>query len=342
MSTRPEHKNQESRSRLVVSPLLALALAVSLTSCGNRETKGAEKSAAEPASGKIAQKTFASPDAAGAALFEAAKSGDQNALKAIFGPEGKDFAYSGDPAKDKNAMQHFVDAYNQMHRWDRRKSGDEVLYVGADNSAFPIPLSKNSSGQWAFNTVAGKDEVLARRVGDGELTAIGVLTEIANAQQEYFSQNHQFAQKFVSDQGQHDGLYWPVSEGQRASPLGQFPDVAKALGSSQAGQPQPFNGYYYKLLTQQGDAAKGGTKDYVTGGRQTGGFAVVAWPAKYQDSGVMTFIVGEDGVIYQKDLGGKTSEAAAAIGAYNPGEGWTVVLAPEPPNAPVGTRSAKK
>ncbi len=337
MSDRIRQKNGEKSGHRALVILLALAVAALLTSCSKRETK-----AAEPAGGNVVQKTFASPAAAGAALFEAAKAGNQNELMAIFGPDGKDLIYSGDPVKDKNTAQRFVKAYSQMNRWSVDKAGDEILYVGADNFPFPVPLSKNASGQWAFNTAAGKNEVLARRIGDGELTAIGVLTEIANAQQEYFSQNHQFAQKFLSDEGQRNGLYWPVAEGQRPSPLGPLADVAKALGYSRSDKPQPFNGYYYKILTQQGDSAKGGAKDDLANGKLTGGFAVVAWPAKYRDSGIVTFIVGKDGVIYEKDLGEKTSEEAASITSYNPGEGWTVVLAPEAPNAPVGPKRAKK
>jgi hypothetical protein len=322
MSAFADNFSEGTFFRLILKPLLALALLASLVSCSKRES--------EVAIGRnVAQKTFASPAAAGAALFEAAKTGDRNALTAIFGPEGKDFVFSDDAVKDKNAMQHFVNAYGQMNRWSARESGDEILYIGADNFTFPIPLSQKTPGVWAFNTAAGKDEVLARRIGDGELTAIGLLTEIANAQQEYFSQTHQFALKFVSDENQHDGLYWPSAESQRASPLGRLAEEAKAVGYSQSDKPQPFNGYYYRILTRQGDAAKGGAKDYVTGGKLTGGFAVVAWPAKYKDSGIMTFIVGKEGIIYQKDLGENTGEAAAAITAYNPGDGWTVVLAPD-------------
>jgi hypothetical protein len=334
-------KGEKLYPRLFITPLLALVLLTLLASCSKRETKAAEKPA-EPASGNVVQKTFASPAAAGAALFEAAKTGDQNELMAIFGPEGKDLVFSGDPVKDKNTAQRFVNAYSRMNRWSKKKSGSQILYIGAENFPFPIPLDQNASGQWAFNTAAGKDEVLARRIGDGELTTIGVLTEIANAQQEYFSQNHQFAQKFISDEGQQNGLFWPVSEGQRPSPLGHLAEVAKALGYSRSDKPQPFNGYYYKILTQQGDAAKGGAKDYAAGGKMTGGFAVVAWPAKYGDSGIMTFLVGKDGVIYQKDLGENTAEAAASTTQYNPGEGWSVVLAPESPNTPIGPRSAKR
>lgn len=307
--------------RVFISLLLTFVLL--LTSCSKRE---ATNSTAAP-------KTFASPEAASQALFDAAKSGDQNALLAIFGPDGKDLIFSGDAVKDKNAAQRFVSAYEQMNRWSKNKSGDEILYIGTDNFAFPIPLKQTGSSQWVFDTAAGKDEVLARRIGNGELTAIGVLTEVANAQQEYFHQNHQYAQKFVSDEGQHNGLYWPVAEGQPPSPLGPLADVAKALGYSRSDKPQPFNGYYYRILTQQSNAAKGGAKDYLQNGKLTN-FAVLAWPAKYRDSGIMTFVVGEDGVIHEKDLGDKTEEVSAALTAYDPS--WTVVLEPESASASPG------
>lgn len=334
-------KSNGLRPRPIFAALLVLMVAASLASCKKRETKAGEGSA-ESATENVVQKTFASPSAAGAALFEAAKAGDQNGLMGIFGPDGKDLISSGDAVKDKNTLQRFVNAYSQMNRWSKNQAGSETLYIGAENFPFPIPLEQNSSGQWAFNTAAGKDEVLARRIGDGELTAIGVLTEIANAQQEYFTQTRQFAQKFLSSEGQHDGLFWPVGENQPRSPLGHLGDVAKALGYSPSDKPQPFNGYYYKILTKQGAAAKGGAKDYTADGKMTGGFAVVAWPAKFGDSGIMTFIVGKDGVIYEKNLGEKTSDEVATITAYDPGQGWKVVLAPEQPNTPTATRTAKK
>ncbi len=194
------------RPWLILVFVAALWVVVSLASCSKRGTNASENSG-----GNIAQKTFASPEAAGEALFEAAKTGDQNALLAIFGPEGKDLVSSGDPVKDKNTLQRFVDAYGRMHRWSKNKAGNEVLVIGAENFPFPIPLNQNASGQWSFDTAVGKDELLARRIGNGELVAIGVLTEIANAQQEYRNQNHQFAQKFESDEGQHNGLFWPVA-----------------------------------------------------------------------------------------------------------------------------------
>jgi len=318
----------DSRKREVPSPRLLLAAILMLivsasVSCSKN------KSAEGSANANEVQKTFASPSEAGAALLEAAKSGDRNKLKEIFGPDSKDLISSGDDVKDKNTLKRFVDAYSQMNRWSKNKAGSQILFIGADNFPFPIPLSQNSSGRWAFNTAAGKDEVLARRIGDGELTAIGVLTEIANAQQEYFNRNHQYAEKIVSSEGKHDGLYWPTSENEPPSPLGRLGDLAKALGYSESDKPQPFDGYNYRMLTKQGDASKGGVMDYAAGGKMTGGFAVKAWPAKYGDSGIMTFIVGKDGVIYEKNLGETTSNDASNITAYNPSQGWVVVLAPE-------------
>jgi len=283
------------------------------------------------------QRTFASPSEAGAAFLEAAKSGDQNAVLAIFGPNSKDVLFSGDAVKDQNALQDFVAAYGQMNRWREIKAGGEILYIGADNYPFPIPLARNSSGQWSFDTAAGRDEILARRIGKGELTAIAACGATVDAQRQYFSQTHdgdntkQYAQKFVSDQGKQNGLYWTVPDGQAPSPLGELVDFAKAIGYTNSGEkPQPFNGYYFKILTKQGDKAPGGAKDYIANGKMTGGFAILAYPAAYRNSGIMTFIVGQDGTIYQKDLGEKTAEIADAMAEYNPGDGWSSVVGTAP------------
>ena len=287
---------------------------------------------------KSPQKTFASPTDAGAAFFEAAKSGDQDALLAIFGPDAKDVLFSGDAVKDKNALQDFVAAYTQMNRWREIKAGGDVLYIGADNYPFPIPLGKDSSSQWSFDTAAGKDEILARRIGKGELTAIAACGALADAQQQYFGQAHdgdntrQYAQKFVSDEGKQNGLYWNA-QGQTPSPLGQLGDFAKALGYTNSGEkPQPFNGYYFQILTKQGDKATGGAKDYIANGKMTSGFGILAYPAQYRNSGIMTFIIGKDGTVYQKDFGEKTSTVSAAMAEYNPGDGWNKVVGTEQSN----------
>lgn len=312
-----KHKTRDTNLAMFV---VLFAMILSLASCN------------KPESSQAAQKTFASPADAGAAFLEAAKSGDQSALLAIFGPDAKDVLFSGDAVKDKSALQDFVAAYTQMNRWREIKAGGEVLYIGADNYPFPVPLAKNSAGQWSFDTAAGRDEILARRIGKGELTAIAACAATADAEQQYFKQTHdgdsakQFAQKFVSDEGKQNGLYWSDQGGQPQSPLGQLGDFAKAVGYTSSGnKPQPFNGYYFQILTKQGDKAPGGAKDYIANGKMTGGFAILAYPAAYRNSGIMTFIVGQDGTIYQKDLGDKTAEVAVAMAEYNPGDGWSSV-----------------
>jgi len=303
--------------------LTLFAMIISLASCRKPENVAA---------GKETQKTFASPQDAGVALLEAAKSGDQAALLEIFGPDGNEVLFSGDPVTDKKALNDFTVAYETMNRWGKINAGGEMLYVGVENFPFPIPLQQNSSGQWYFNTGAGADEILARRIGKDELVAIAALGAIANAQQQYYSQSHpgnkvkQYAQKFVSDQGKRNGLYWPASEGQTKSPLGQLGDFAKGAGyTDSAGKPQAFNGYYFRILSKQGEKAKGGSKDYIVNGNMTDGFAVLAYPAEYRNTGIKTFLIGTDGIVYETDLGEGTMDTALAITEYNPGDGWTRV-----------------
>lgn len=302
--------------------LAFIALMISFVACNKSKNSQA------------AQKTFATPADAGAAFLEAAKSGDQGALLAIFGADAKGLLFSGDAVKDENALQDFVAAYGQMNRWREIKSGGEILYVGADNYPFPIPLGKNPSGQWYFDTAAGKDEILARRIGKGELAAIAACGVLADAQRQYFTQSQNgakhYAQKFVSQEGKQDGLYWQAAEGQTPSPLEGLGDFAKALGYTNSGdKPQPFNGYYFQILTKQGNKAPGGAKDYIVDGKMTAGFAILAYPAAYRNSGIMTFVVSKDGSVYQKDLGEKTTDLAVATGEYNPGDGWNSVVGTE-------------
>jgi Protein of unknown function (DUF2950) len=315
------HRRNSLRAHLGLSAALFVLIA-SFASCN--------KSANQPSQTAV-EKTFASPEDAGEALFQATKSNDEAALQAIFGPNAKQILSSGDAVKDKDALQGFVDSYTQMHRWREIKSGGEMLSTGADNWIFPIPLGRNSAGQWYFDTAAGQDEMLARRIGRDELTAIAACEAIANAQNEYFRQSHddtkQYALKLISDQGKENGLYWPVSPGQKPSPLEDVRDFAKAAGYTNAGDnPQPFDGYFFRILTKQGDQAKGGAKDYVVNGKMTGGFAVLAYPAEYRNSGIMTFIVGTDGIVYQKDLGEKTAELGPAMTEYDPANGWNPAL----------------
>ena len=266
-------------------------------------------------------------------MLAAAQAGDQATLLTIFGPDAKDILASGDAVQDEENMRDFVAAYTQMHRWRKIKAGGEMLYIGADNFLFPIPLDEKSPGAWQFDTDAGKDEILARRIGRNELAAIAAISALANAQAQYFTQTHdadsvkQYAQRIVSDEGKQDGLYWPVSNSQTPSPLEEVHEFAKAAGYTNAGSnPQAFNGYYFRMLTRQGDKAPGGAKDYIVNGKMTGGYAFLAYPAQYRNSGIMTFVIGPDGVVYQKDLGADTATAAAAMSEYNPGDGWVPAL----------------
>ncbi|HEY6341534.1 MAG TPA: DUF2950 domain-containing protein [Bryobacteraceae bacterium] len=303
----------------------SFALLLLITSCSRTENK---RQVAQ-------QRKFATPDEAGDALFQAVKSGDHNALLAIFGPGGQEVLFTGDSVKDRTHAQDFADAYSQMHRWTAIKAGGEVLNIGSDNHVFSIPLGQDSSGKWYFDTAAGKDEILARRIGKGELIAIEVSGAVAGAEMEYFKHSHdgdggkQYARQFVSDPGKHNGLYWADSEGQPPSPLGDLGELAQGLGYKNAeGKPQPFNGYYYRILTKQGGQTPDSAKDYIVSGKMTGGFAILAYPAEYRNSGIMTFLVGTDGIIYQKDLGEKTLELGQTMMEYDPGDGWTPVVAP--------------
>jgi hypothetical protein len=319
--------NQESRRLCGRMLALLVVMLIALASCGKVEKSAAEKKVRTGE--EKAQKTFASPEEAGAAFFEAANAGDQSALLAIFTPDGNDVLFTGDAAKDKSSLQDFVAAYNQMHRWEKLKAGGQILVIGADGYPFPVPLGQNPAGLWYFDTPAGKDEILARRIGKGELTAIAASQATATAEHQYFKQFQggakiaQYAQKFGSDPGQRNGLYWPVAEGQTPSPLGQYGEFAKAIGSDPSDGPKQFNGYYYRILTKQGDKAEGGAKDYLVNGKMTRGFAILAYPAEYRNSGILSFAVGPDGVVYQTDLGEKTGDVAAGIAEFNPGDGWT-------------------
>ncbi|WP_245632510.1 DUF2950 domain-containing protein [Edaphobacter aggregans] len=282
-----------------------------------------------PAPSEARPKTFATPDEAGAALVAATKADDRNALLAIFGPGAADLIFSGDAVQDKQTADHFTTAYQTMNRWRKQTDGSEVLVVGADNHAFPIPLAKNSGGQWSFDTAAGKAEMLARRIGDNELATIDVMNAMADAQAQYLAQRHdgvkQYAQKFVSDEGKQNGLYWKSAEGKPRSPLGPLVAFASTEEfNPQAGQ-QPFHGYFYRMLTKQGADARGGAKDYIVNGKLTGGFAFIAYPEKYGDTGIATFIINQNGVLYDKDLGNSTTENAAAATEFNPDKTWTAV-----------------
>jgi hypothetical protein len=281
----------------------------------------------EAASG---QNTFASPDDAATALAGAARSGDQQQLLAIFGPDSKDLLYSGNAAEDKASLQGFVAAFDQMHRWRNLDSGKELLLVGASNTAFPIPLTQERGGKWYFDTAAGRDELLARRVGRNEVAAMDVLATLADAQNEYYAQAHdgtkQYARKFISDPGKQNGLYWPQEPGKPKSPIGPLVAYASEQGAKvNSSLHKPFHGYYFGILDSQGYSAVGGLRDYVRSEQMTRGFGIIAWPADYGRSGVMTFIIDRDRLIYQRDLGKTTMDQAPFMTQYNPDGNWRQV-----------------
>jgi hypothetical protein len=277
------------------------------------------------------QQVFPSVTAAAKALVTAARTDDMAALSSILGRDAKEILSSGDPVADNNSRDNFVAKYDQMQRLAYDDRGRVILYLGADNWPFPIPLVKSGNG-WVFDTEAGKRELLFRRIGRNELFTIDVLADLADAQQEYASEIRddasvkQFARKIQSGPGKHDGLYWPVSSGEEESPIGPLIADATAEGyQTGATAPIPFHGYYYRILSRQGRNAPGGAKDYVVEGKMTRGFAFLAYPATYRASGVMTFLINQDGVIVQKDLGTDTAKVANEITEYNPDKTWEEV-----------------
>jgi len=301
--------------------VLLLAIILPVAACRKSETPE-----------KPSISVFASPDDASNALLTAAKSGDQNALLAIFGPDSKEIIYSGDAVQDKNVVAAFVTRYGVMHRWRNLPDGAQVLLVGADNFPFPIPLKKNGEGKWFFDTAAGKDEILNRRVGRNELAIIEVCEAVADAQADYFTHPHdgektkQYAAKFISDPGKQNGLYWKSADGQPASPLGPLAASAASEGYTTKSEGHAaFHGYYFRMLKGQSDKAPGGAREYVVNGKMTGGFAFVAYPAEYGNSGVMSFMINQDGVLLQKDLGKTTTETATAMSVFDPDAGWIIV-----------------
>jgi hypothetical protein len=274
------------------------------------------------------QKTFPSADDASQALFAAAQSGDKSALLEILGPAGAPIVSSSDDVQDKKSRDEFVAKYQQMHRLAKELDGTTTLYVGAENWPVPLPLV-SKGGVWYFDTEAATKEILFRRIGKNEFAAMEVLDALIDAENDYYGQPRdgkaqQYAQKFASDEGQHNGLYWKTSEGEQESPAGPLVAYAagEGYGKKQGEEPSPFHGYYYRILTAQGKSAPGGAKSYIVNGEMTEGFALLAYPADYRSSGVMTFIVNQDGIIYQKDLGPKTAELASAIKEYAPDKTW--------------------
>jgi hypothetical protein len=280
------------------------------------------------------EQQFATPEAAVSALETAAKSRDTNAIHAIFGPAGRDLV-SPDAVQATQEFEAFVNRLSEKTELVRRSDSNCVLQLGADPWPFPIPLVK-ADGQWSFDTEAGRQEVLNRRVGRNELGALAVCRAYVDAQREYAGKDRngdqvlEYAQRLRSTPGTHDGLYWPLRGGDEQSPLGPLIAAARVEGYRRQAriltdEPSPYHGYYFKVLTRQVKHAPGGKYDYIINGHMIGGFALVAWPEEWGNSGVMTFIVNQQGKIFQKNLGPKTAALAKAMTRYDPDSSWSTV-----------------
>jgi hypothetical protein len=282
--------------------------------------------------GQAPGRTFASPDEAVQALAKAARAAGFDEMLAIFGPEGRELIATSDPATARMNQQVFTVAFSEGWRLVDESGGRKTLVIGNEEWPFPVPLVRQG-GRWRFDTAAGKEEVIARRIGRNELQAIAICQQYVAAQLRYALVGHDgkpaglYAQAFRSDPGRQNGLYWPVKPGENRSPLGDLVAQASAEGRSLENQrePSPFNGYYFKILTGQGKDADGGAKSYLVDGNLSGGFALIAWPAYYNVSGVMTFIVNQDAVIRERDLGPETDSVARATAVYAPDSSWAIV-----------------
>jgi hypothetical protein len=271
-------------------------------------------------------KTYPSPEEAVQALIAAVRAGDADAILAVLGSDAKQIVRSGDAATDKQARERFVRAYAEANKIAKPNDKLALLLVGKDEWILPIPIVKDGAG-WHFDVAEGQEEILNRRVGRNELHAIEAVRAYVDAQREYYLRNPkndkllQYAQKFASARGGRDGLYFTVKPGERPSPLGPLFDRMQA-SKGDAGKRAPYHGYYYRILKGQGADAPGGAYSYLAQGRMIGGFALVAWPSAYDNTGVMSFMVNQDGVVYQKDLGKSTAAAAAKITVFNPDKSW--------------------
>jgi len=285
------------------------------------------------ASGAVKQLDFDSPEQAVSALIAAAEGSKTADLVKILGPEGRKLVFSGDSVADKEGREHFTAAFKEANKIEKESDDKATLTIGQHAWPFPIPIVKQSD-RWHFDTKAGAQEILVRRIGRNELNTIEVCRAYVDAQREYATKQSsgskyvEYAQKIMSTPGKHDGLYWPVAEDEAQSPMGPFVAMARAHGYKDKfiqSDRAPYHGYLYRILTRQGKNAHGGAYNYVVRNHMIGGFALVAFPAKYGDSGVMTFIVNQDGIVYEKDLGPKTNALARDIDAFDPDSSWTVV-----------------
>ena len=310
---------------LLLQSILICALLFAASGCASNSASNAKS-----------QQTFASPDAAMVALLDALRHHDKPYLKHILGPDGDAILSSGDPVADRADAERFIELYNEDHSISPDNgSGAQSIIVGKNSWPFPVPIVK-SGRKFVFDTKTGREEILNRRIGRNELSAEQVCLAIVDAQRDYVARHltnsdlPEYAQKLVSDRGRKNGLYWPTSDGEEPSPLGPLVASAAAEGYGEAAKGSTtrptrpaYHGYRYRLLTAQGSHASGGAFEYLVNGHLIGGFGVVAYPAQYGNSGITTFITNHNGIVYQRDLGPETEQAAEAMKAFDPGPGWT-------------------
>jgi hypothetical protein len=309
-----------------VARLVIVGASLAAAACAKQET----------GDGDAEQLSFSTPDSAAASLVTALENRDRAAMRRLLGPETEGLMSSGDTTRDRTDREGFLARYRTRHEIVAGGPDDAMLQVGDDEWPLPVPLLRRS-GRWRFDGDAAVNALRERRIGANELRTIDVMRGFVDAQQDYASVGHDgapagiYARVLRSDPGRQNGLYWQVSAGQRPSPAGPFLAAATAEGyagspgAGGGGAPAPYHGYVYRMLFSQGAAAEGGAREYVVNGRLTGGFALLAYPADYGESGVMTFMVNQDGLVWQRNLGPKTGEAAASITQFNPDSTWTAI-----------------
>jgi len=309
--------------------IMIAALAMSIAMIFSLSPVAAADSAAK--SSAQSQTFYASPEEAAKALYEVIKTHDNRSIYKVLGPGSAKLIYTGDEVADQQMREHFLARYEQSLKFDRTSDTKAILLVGENESPFPFPLVKGAQG-WYFDSKAGAEELINRRIGENELFTIKFCLAYGDAQREYAEQDRngdgmiEYAQKFMSSAGKHDGLYWPTGPGEPNSPLGPLAARAKREGYTAKGSgPEPFHGYYYKILTGQGRDAPGGAYDYIVRGHMIGGYALVAYPALWGTSGVMTFTCNHDGVVFEKNLGARTEALAGKITRFNPDASWSKV-----------------
>ncbi len=319
MGSPPAHRGPETW-HISVSMIRCVVLLVSagtfITGCSSRKS------------------SFSSAKEAAQALVVAMRADNSEEVKSILGREAEDIVSSGDEVADRQAREKFLKAYDEKNAMVTEPDGSVTLQVGQNDWPMPIPIVERR-GSWRFDTKRGRDEILNRRIGRNELSAMEVCRAIVDAQREYVATDpdrdgvREYARKIVSDPGKKNGLYWPTGEGESSSPMGPLVAEAEVEGygktRTEEGKSRPYQGYHYRLLTSQGDHAPGGSIDFLTHGRLTGGFALVAWPASYRNSGVMTFLMNQNGIMFERDLGRRTDRIAESISAYDPGRQWRLV-----------------